>query len=101
MVMKWPPVYTATFGTYVKIGLSRKPGNRRDRLQTGNPFELIVKEKYYVRSMKLAEDDAHDVVQEYQTFGGGTERFHVPKGVNLNNFIDKVFNKLLDKKHLS
>ena len=51
--------------------------------------------------MKPAEDDAHGVVQEYQTFGGGTEWFHVPKGVNLNNFIDKVFNKLLDKKHLS
>ena len=98
--MDWPPVYTSSFGTYVKIGLSGDPGDRRDSLQTGNPFNLIVKEKYYVKNMKLAETDAHNVAQEYKTPEGGTEWFHVPKGADLNKFIDKVFYELANKNHL-
>ena len=95
MVMKWPPVYTASFGRYVKIGLTeRDPDDRRRDLQTGNPFKLIVKAWYEVKKMKLAEEDAQYVARKYQTFGGGKEWFHVPKGVDLNKFITTIYDTL-------
>lgn len=99
MVMEWD--YTDSIGTYVKIGLSGDPVNRRDQLQTGNPFNLILRETIHVNNMKLAETDAHNVVKDYKsTLGGGTEWFRLPVGANLETFIYKVFNELLDKKRL-
>lgn len=101
MVMNWPPDYTASFGTYVKIGLTeRDPDDRRRDLQTGNPFQLIVQERYGVRNMKSAETDAHDVARGFQTFGGGTEWFHVPKNVHLDTFIGEVYKTLVNNHHL-
>ena len=72
MVMEWD--YTASLGTYVKIGLSGDPVGRRGELQTGNPFNLILRETIHVNNMKLAEKDAHKVVEKFKsTLGGGTE----------------------------
>ena len=92
--MDWPPAYTTSFGTYVKIGLSRDPNGRPGELQTGNPFKLILQKEYYVGSMILAEEDAHKVAQAYKTVGGGKEWFHLPKGVELNTLIKIVENAL-------
>ena len=98
--MDWPFAYTNSFGTYVKIGLSRDPGGRPGELQTGNPFKLKLQKCYKVKCMKWAEEDAyaHNAASAYKTNGGGKEWFHVPKGVDLNTLIKKVDDELKKKK---
>lgn len=95
--MDWPPAYTTSFGTYVKIGLSRDPDGRPGELQTGNPFKLKLQKWYQVGSMQIAEEAAHYVVLAYKTVGGGREWFHVPKDVDLDTLIKIVDDEM--KKH--
>lgn len=89
--MNWLPAYTTNFGIYVKIGLSQDPDDRKNELQTGNPFVLTVREFYEVQSMKQAEEAAHKVAKKVaKTAEGGQEWFHLHTLNDLAKLIEIV-----------
>ena len=47
-----------------KVGKSEDPITRRERIQIGNPRELIILDFFYVTHMKNAETKAHDALRE-------------------------------------
>ena len=88
---------TGASGVYYKVGgVEGASGNvdtRRGNLQTGNPRELVVKERYEVGNCKDAESAAHEAVDDDYgvNYGGGTEWCKVA-GANYDDFKGKVRN---------
>lgn len=87
-------------GIYYKVGgvegNSDQVDRRRGQLQTGNPRQLVVKERYAVHSCRDGESAAHNAVRTYSVnYGGGTEWYRVNSD-NYNNFKNSIENAVAD-----
>lgn len=83
-------------GYFYKVGGSTVGANaRRDALQTGNPFPLIVVASFNVNDCYNGETAAHNAaVNWHYNGGGGTEWYHVTNAqyINFHNTIQNTVN---------
>ena len=91
---------TGAAGIYYKVGgvqgNSDEVDRRRGQLQTGNPRQLVVKERYAVNSCRDGESAAHNAARDYRVnYGGGTEWYRVNSD-HYNDFKNIIENAVED-----